>query len=78
MAVLVARFLMKRLPKKYSFVLWGIVAVRMLFDLRISSVLSLFNLFPVSDGESQPLLKDYQMSRIMPLPVGLWWEMFIH
>lgn len=69
---------MKRLPKKYSFVLWGIVAVRMLFDLRISSVLSLFNLFPVSDGESQPLLKDYQMSRIMPLPVGLWWEMFIH
>lgn len=64
MAVLVARFLMKRLPKKYSFVLWGIVAVRMLFDLQIPSVLSLFNLFPVSDGESQPLLKDYQMSRI--------------
>lgn len=44
-AVLLARLLLRRMPKKYSYVLWSIVGIRMLFDLPIASRLSIFNLF---------------------------------
>lgn len=44
-AVLLARLLLRRMPKKYSYALWSIVGIRMLFDLPIASRLSIFNLF---------------------------------
>ena len=47
LAVLLVRFLIRRCPKKYSYLLWGIVGIRMLFDLPFASSLSLFNLFQV-------------------------------
>lgn len=44
-AVLLARLLLRRMPKKYSYVLWSLVGIRMIFDLPIASRLSVFNLF---------------------------------
>lgn len=44
-AVLLARLLLHNMPKKYSYVLWSIVGIRMIFDLTIASRLSVFNLF---------------------------------
>ena len=32
-AVLLARFLLRKMPKKYSYILWSIVGIRMIFDL---------------------------------------------
>ncbi len=41
-AVLTVRMLFKEFPKKYSFVLWAFVGIRMVFDISISSGISLF------------------------------------
>ncbi len=43
-AILLARVLMVRLPKKYSYWLWAIVGVRLVCPVSISSVFSIFNL----------------------------------
>ena len=40
-----ARAFAENVPKKYSYALWAIVGIRMLFDLPIASGWSLFNLF---------------------------------
>ncbi|MCM1184064.1 MAG: M56 family metallopeptidase [Roseburia sp.] len=50
LTVLAVRALICRLPKKYSYMLWGIVGIRMLFNIRISTIFSLFNLFPDRSG----------------------------
>ena len=44
-AVLLARFLLRKMPKKYSYILWSIVGIRMLFDLPFATNISVFNLF---------------------------------
>ena len=38
LAVLLARLLLKKLPKKYAYVLWSVVALRMIFSFDIRSV----------------------------------------
>ncbi len=43
-AVMLARVLMGRLPKKYSYWLWTIVGVRLVCPVSVSSVFSIFNL----------------------------------
>lgn len=56
--VLLLRLLLRRLPKSYSYVLWGIVGLRLLCPFSISSVFSLFNLKPfmtVASGESRAM-----------------------
>lgn len=45
LAVLLARLLLRRMPKKYSYVLWSIVGIRMIFTLPFASRFSVFNLF---------------------------------
>ena len=47
LAVLAVRFLLRNCPKKYSYWLWGIVGVRMMFDLPLSSPFSLFHLLGI-------------------------------
>lgn len=47
LAVLVVRFLLRKLPKKYSYFLWCIIGLRMLFQFNIQSVFSLFNFCPI-------------------------------
>ena len=44
-AVLLARFLLRKMPKKYSYILWLIVGIRMIFDLPFVTNISVFNLF---------------------------------
>ena len=44
-AVLLARFLLRKMPKKYSYSLWTIVGIRMIFDLPFATNISVFNLF---------------------------------
>lgn len=44
-AVFIARGAMGKLPKRYSYLLWAIVAVRLLCPMGISSSFSVFNLF---------------------------------
>ena len=33
LAVLLARLLLKKLPKRYAYALWGVVALRMIFNM---------------------------------------------
>lgn len=44
-AVLLARFLLRKMPKKYSYILWSLVGIRMIFDLPFATNISVFNLF---------------------------------
>jgi beta-lactamase regulating signal transducer with metallopeptidase domain len=54
LVVLVVRFLLRHYPKKYSYWLWAIVGIRMVFQLPITSYFSLFNLIqlPVQSAQS--------------------------
>lgn len=45
LAVLSVRLLLKELPKKYAYMLWSVVALRMIFRLDIPSFFSVFNVF---------------------------------
>lgn len=53
LAVFAVRALLRKCPKKYSYALWAIVGIRMLFDLPIASGWSLFNLFRLVKSRSQ-------------------------
>lgn len=53
LAVFAVRALLRKCPKKYSYALWAIVGIRMLFDLPIASGWSLFNLFRLAKSRSQ-------------------------
>lgn len=44
-ALILLRIPMKKVPKKYSYILWAIPAVRLLCPVSFSSVISLFNIF---------------------------------
>lgn len=45
LTVLLARLLLKKLPKKYAYALWSVVALRMIFRFDIPSFFSIFNVF---------------------------------
>lgn len=45
LAVMLARLLLKKLPKKYAYALWGVVGLRMIFRFDIPSLFSIFNIF---------------------------------
>lgn len=49
-AVFIARGFMGRLPKRYSYLLWAIVAVRLLCPVGVASPVSVFNLFGQHNG----------------------------
>ena len=69
-ADLLARLLLRRMPKKYSYVLWSLVGIRMVFDLPIASRLSVFNLFRSFAGRAstaEPLLLPAQWEQPEPL-----------
>lgn len=59
-AVFIARGLMGRLPKRYSYLLWAIVAVRLLCPAGIESSFSVFNLF----GDRDVLPKELQSQSV--------------
>lgn len=53
LAVFAVRFLFRKYPKKYSYCLWAIVGIRMVFDLPLSSRFSLFNLFQLFEKSTK-------------------------
>lgn len=53
LAVFVVRFFLRKCPKKYSYLLWAIVGIRMVFDLPVASRISLFNVFHLFEKSSQ-------------------------
>ena len=54
LAVLLARLLLKKAPKKYSYALWSVVGFRLVCPVSFRSVLSLFSLgfFDMSRAQS--------------------------
>lgn len=52
LAVLLVRFLMKRMPKKLVYCLWAIVGIRMLVSFQIPSPVSIYQLFPWADPKA--------------------------
>lgn len=51
--VFLLRFALKKSPKRFSYALWAVVGIRLLFDINIKSVLSVFNLGLVKQGMTQ-------------------------
>lgn len=52
-AVIFARLLLKRLPKKYSYALWAVAAFRLCCPISFQSVFSLFSLKPFDMSKAQ-------------------------
>lgn len=50
--IMLLRIPLCKAPRKYSYMLWGILGVRLLFPFSLPSPASLFNLFRSSDGSS--------------------------
>ena len=50
--VLVARLLLKKAPKVFSYALWAVVLFRLLCPVSLSSVFSLMNMFDVKITET--------------------------
>ena len=48
--VLIARVLMRKLPKKYMYLLWGIVGFRLLCPIAFESRFSIFNIRPIRNS----------------------------
>ncbi len=45
LAVLLVRLILRRLPKKYSYLLWSVVGIRMLFQIHLPARFSLLSLW---------------------------------
>lgn len=55
LTVFAVRLLLRKYPKKYSYWLWAIVGIRMLFDLPVASRFSLFNLFQPFENSTKTI-----------------------
>lgn len=66
-AVIIIRFIIKRLPKKYSYLLWSVVAFRLCIPVSIESVISLFQfgLFPANPNN---IAADSGVIPYVPMP----------
>ncbi len=63
-AVLLVRLFIKKMPKKYSYLLWILVAIRMIFDITIPSDISIFNAVATVETQSEQMLSGYRLDRI--------------
>ncbi len=52
-AVMIIRFFLRKMPRKYSYILWIIPAIRLLCPVSISSILSVFNIFRPAVNENK-------------------------
>lgn len=66
--VLVMRLLLKRVPKIFSYVLWGAVLFRLLCPVSLSSEWSVFQIFSAPESESQVWISElvYLNSQVLP------------
>ena len=56
LAVIVLRFLCRRLPKGFSYAMWTVAAFRLLCPVSVASVISLFNLPLFQADPAQPAI----------------------
>ena len=66
LAVLIARFALKRAPKKWSYLLWGTVGFRLVFPISLKSVFSIFSLIKFKQSESVMIQETAEMPIITP------------
>ena len=50
LVVLLARMIMRKMPKKYMYLLWGIVGFRLLCPVALESSISIFNIKPIRNS----------------------------
>ncbi|SCW71069.1 Signal transducer regulating beta-lactamase production, contains metallopeptidase domain [Ruminococcaceae bacterium YRB3002] len=50
LVVIAARFAMRKMPKKYMYLLWGIVGIRLLCPIALESRFSIFNIRPIRNS----------------------------
>ncbi|MCH5281468.1 MAG: hypothetical protein J1E61_08350 [Lachnospiraceae bacterium] len=58
LAVMIARFLLRKRPKIYSYILWSLVAFRLLVPVSVSTSFSFFNLSTVPDMRLEPVVEN--------------------
>ena len=65
-AVLLARFCLRPAPKKYSYVLWAVVAFRLVCPVSLPSPMSLFNSAPVQAAQetAQSVIREFGQTAI--------------
>lgn len=65
-AVLLARFCLRPAPKKYSYVLWAVVAFRLVCPVSLPSPMSLFNSAPVQTAQetAQSVIREFGQTAI--------------
>lgn len=73
LGVFLARWFMRRAPKRYSYILWAVVGLRLVFPFSVSSVFSLFNLHffrraGVGKNLVQPVLGEVSGTQAMAVP----------
>lgn len=77
LVVLAARLMMRKLPKKYLYLLWAVVGFRLLCPVTLESSLSIFNIKPLKDSmdtvKDLPVVnladRDLSAGRIISSPV---------
>lgn len=67
LAVLIIRAAMKRLPKRFSYMLWAIPALRLLCPFTIPSAVSLFNIVKPRAAEKRIIQAAEVVSRAVPV-----------
>lgn len=71
LVVLGARILLRRAPKIFSYVLWGVVLFRLLCPVSVSTSVSLFGLFEVPRNEAADTLPQENVTGMPQYPGGL-------
>lgn len=67
LAVFLVRILMRRFPRKYAYLLWLIVGIRLVCPVAVPSSLSVFNL-PVTQEQNSILMKPQEKSSVSTKP----------
>ncbi len=69
LAIILIRLLLKKAPKIFSYCLWAVAGLRLLFKFSFSSVISIFNLFSVPAEKSA--IKGTTVNNFVPEDIGL-------
>ena len=75
-AIIILRLFMKKLPKKYSYILWAILGIRLLCPFSFSSAVSVFNVLvpekpEISSGQMEYIPPDIEYSYEPKVTVSL-------
>lgn len=73
LALLVVRFLLKGMPKKYSYLLWSVVGFRLVCPVSFKSIVSIFNINPfiAKDIVTDSGAMNYMSTEVLSPNVGM-------